>query len=322
MIYAAEGADLLSITPVRVKQLLKEIRNGETEKETYGRVRIEPAEMTELIKRRGLSYKKTFATIGMEKGGIGKSLLTVNVAIRKAQTGAKVLIIDLDPEACATNFLIPDAAASSGNFVTMLEIFKDRKLTFSDAAIPTKIDGLDIVPCKGKARRVEKYIRDDNLSNLMKKRLGDLSKYDLVLFEVPPTFTNIISMAYMASDLIVMPTFPDAWSLESILLTIEDVSEACHEWGTKLPEMKILLNKYNSNRRASTDAWGVLTRDFGDKVLPFQIPERADVQNSINEGKSVWEIGSPKVVRDSIDQLAHYILPLISISDFKSEVVQ
>ncbi|MEI8347020.1 MAG: ParA family protein [Pseudomonadota bacterium] len=277
--------------------------------------------MAKLIKLRGLTYKKTIATIGMEKGGIGKSLLTINVAMRKAQTGAKVLIIDLDPEACATNFLIPDAAANSGSFVTMLEIFKDRRLTFSDAAIPTGIGGLDIVPCKGKARRVDKFIRDDNLSNLMHKRLGDLSRYDLVLFEVPPTFTNIISMAYMASDLIVMPTFPDAWSLESILLTIEDVTEACHEWATKIPEMKILLNKYNPTRRASVDAWGVLTRDFGDKVLPFQIPERADIQNSINEGKSVWEIGSPKVVKDALDQLAHYILPLESLNNLVSNEI-
>lgn len=312
MISPSECAELLGLTDTRIKQIFKEIV-PESEivrtKAENGKIRITPTQVRRLIESRNSSYVHTIATFGNEKGGVGKSLITINVAIRRAQLGARVLIIDLDPEACATNFLIRDEDFDKDCF-TMLEVFKDNML-FKDAIIPTKYEFLDIVPCRGKSRRAERYVRDENLGSLIKSRLKGLSEiYDLILFEVPPTFSNIIASAYAASDIVVIPTFPDTWSLESVLLTIEDIKEMSEKWQTKAPEIKVILNKYRVDRLASQEAWETMTKEMGNYLLPFQIKESADLQNSINSGKSLFESHAPKSIKDSFGMLADLVSPL------------
>lgn len=314
MITPNECAELISLSHMRVKQLIKELY---PEDEIYrtkpenGQIRLTSKQARKLINQRGLTFQNTIATFGNEKGGVGKSLITINVAIRRAQQGARVLIIDLDPEACATNFLLKEEHFQN-DYLTMLEVFKN-DIKFKDAILPSRYEFVDIVPCRGKARRAEKFVRDENLGLLIDKKLEGLRElYDLVLFEVPPTFSNIIASAYISSDIVVIPTFPDSWSLESVLLTLEDVEEEAKKWGRPVPEMKVLLNKYRPDRTASKDAWSTMISEFSDHVLPFQIKESADLQNAINEGKSVFETKSPKMVKEAITMLADYVCPLIN----------
>jgi len=312
MISPSECAELLHLTDARVKQLFKSIV-PESEivrtKAENGKIRMTPPQVKKVIDSRNATYKHTVATFGNEKGGVGKSLITINVGIRRAQLGARVLIIDLDPEACATNFLLKEEDIGK-DFYTMLEVFKDG-LLFKDAIVPTKYEYLDIVPCRGKSRRADKFVRDENLGSLIKSRLKGLSEiYDLILFEVPPTFSNIIASAYAASDIVVIPTFPDSWSLESVLLTIEDINEMAEKWQTKTPEIKVIMNKYRTDRIASQEAWEMMTREMVNYLLPFQIKESADLQNSINSGKSLFETHAPKAVKDSFNMLADLVCPL------------
>lgn len=313
MITPNECAQLLSISHMRVKQLIKEHYTEDQifrTKPEKGQIRLTSEQARKLICERGLKFQNTVATFGNEKGGVGKSLITINVGVRRAQQGARVLIIDLDPEACATNFLLDDRYFEQ-DYLTMLEVFKN-DIKFEDAVLPTKYESLDVVPCRGKARRAEKFVRDENLGALMESKLGKLKeKYDLILFEVPPTFSNIIASAYISSNVVIIPTFPDSWSLESVLLTLEDVEEEANKWQRPIPEMKVLLNKYRPDRTASKDAWNTMMREFGSHVLPFQIKESADLQNSINDGKTIFETKSPKIVKEAITMLGDYVCPLI-----------
>lgn len=314
MITPNECAEMLAISNMRVKQLIKE-HYSEDEifrtKPENGQIRLTSEQTRKLIFERGLSFQSTKAIFGNEKGGVGKSLITLNVAIRRAQQGARVLIIDLDPESCATNFLL-DNEHFDTDYLTMLEVFKNEDVTFKDAILPTRYEFVDIVPCRGKARRAERYTRDENLGKLMDEKLKGLEEeYDLILFEVPPTFSNIIASAYITSDIVVIPTFPDSWSIESVMLTLEDVEECANKWSRKVPEMKILLNKYRPDRTASKDAWETIMKEFGSYVLPFQIKESADLQNSINDGKTIFESKSPKIVREAITMLGDYVCPLV-----------
>lgn len=295
------------------------IENVERTKPKTGKILLSREQVGAIYKKRGFSFTRNIVTIGNQKGGVGKSLLTLNTAIKKSkEEGAKVLIIDLDPESCATNFLLRDEDFDK-EYITMLEVFKDG-LNFESAILPTKYDGLDIVPCKGKARRAEKFVRDENLGSLMTKKLEGLEGYDLIMFEVPPTFSNIIEAAYIASDIVIMPCFPDAWSIESCALTDEDIRESSEKWNVKNPEIRIILNKYSENRNASKDAWSTLLKEFGDQVLPMKIKDTAELQNSINNGQSIFDKGvkASKALKESFSELSSFICPLQD----KNEVIQ
>ena len=322
MILSGEVAKNCNVTLNTIKADIDNIfglENIQRSTPVNGKIILTNEQVKKLYAKRGLGFRKTVAVIGNQKGGVGKSLLTLNSAVKKANEGARVLIIDLDPEACATNFLLKDSDFENDN-LTMLEIFKEN-LKFKDAILPTKYEGVDIVPCKGKARRAERFVRDENLGTLMKDKLEGLDSYDLVLFEIPPTFSSIIEAAYISSDIVVMPTFPDAWSIESCMLTDEDIEESCKKWGISKPTVKIILNKYNENRNASKEAWETIAQSFGDKVLPIKIKDTAELQNSINNGNSIFDKGvkSSKSLKENFSELSNYLCPLERIE--KSKVI-
>lgn len=310
MLNVRQVSDILDVSPVRVKQILRDnpefIINRESS--NNGLIKIPHSTVRNLLENKGLSYKKRIVTIGMEKGGVGKSLLTINTAINLASRGARVLIIDLDPEACSTNHLAKENV-DFDSFKTIYEVFK-HSLQIKEIIVETRYAGLHLAPCRGKARRTDRLVSDRNPKKLLKDQMEGLDDYDLILFDVPPTFSKIISSAYLTSDLVIVPTFPDVWSLESVQLTIDDIKEDSDTFDAKMPDIKILMNKFNPSRRASQDAWKALIEDYKTLVLPFQIKESAQLQNSINEGYGIIETNANRNIKDQIDQLSQFICPL------------
>ena len=225
--------------------------------------------------------------------------------------GAKVLIIDLDPEACTTNVLLDDSFNS--DYKTIYEVLK-HDLPFSEVIVPTKYEGLDLVGCKGVARRAERLVSDQNPKKILRDKMQDLDKYDLIMFDIPPSFSRLISSAYLTSDLIIMPTFPDSWSIESLQLTLDDLEEECSQFEVKVPEIKILMNKFLPDRKASQEAWKVLVNNFGDYLLPFQIKESAGLQNTINNGISIFESPKYPEIKESLNLLSRTISPIETMS--------
>ncbi len=311
------ASEILGITSHRVKQIIEE-RNIPCEKGPgkFSRVKIPNESFRKMLLLRGFDYERNIVTIGQEKGGVGKSLLTFNIAVNMARRGAKVLIIDLDPEACLTNLMIKPKD-ESGKFATVFEALK-YNTPFRDIIEPTRYEGIDIVGCKGVARRVERVIADQNPKKLLKSKMDGLEKYDLILFDVPPTFSRLISAAYLTSDIVIMPTFPDAWSIESIQLTVDDIKEDCAEFECEVPDLKILMNKFLADRKASRDAWSTLSRDFSEYLLPYQIKESAALQNFVNDGHSIFENAGHAEIKGAINNVCSIICPLIK----KTEVNQ
>lgn len=318
MINVASASEILGISTHRVKQIIEEkkILCERSGAGNYARLIIPNESFRKLLSLRGFSYERNIVTIGQEKGGVGKSLITFNIAVNMARRGAKVLIIDLDPEACITNLIITPRAGE-GNFETIFEAIKYNK-SFKEIIEPSRYDGIDIVGCKGVARRVERIVGDQNPKKILKSKMDGLEKYDLILFDVPPTFSRLISAAYLCSDLVIMPTFPDSWSIESIQLTIDDIHEDCSEFDNKVPEIKILMNKFLPDRKASRDAWAVLSREFPNYLLPFQIKESAALQNFVNEGLSIFETSGYAEIKDAINNISGVICPLVK----QNEVTQ
>lgn len=280
-----------------------------------GNRRIPHTTARQLFSHFGKAFARRTVTLGIEKGGVGKSFLTCNVAATLAPMGCRCLLIDLDPQACATNLLLPEDTDYSA-VMTALEVFEAGGPTFAEAARRSRIEGLDLVACKGKARRLHRRLANDDASVLLRSQLGDLSAYDLVLFDVPPTFGDIITSAYLTSDLVVMPTLPDIWSIESIDLTLADIRDACQEFECPMPTCRVLLNRYAQHRAASRDALQELEENYGDLLLPFHIREAAAIQNAINEGYSVYQrrSGCSPEVREAVRALAETVCPVVSLA--------
>ena len=314
MLTVKETSSLVKLTPTRIKQLLKENEgwNIQRSRGQSGFIKIPHETIRNFLDHKNLSYVSRVITIAVEKGGVGKTFLSTNVAVECSRRGAKVLLIDLDPEACSTNTLLPEDMDYQ-KIKTVLEVFT-HDLSFKSTAIPSRYQGLDIVPCKGLARRVEKHVISENPKYLIANKLEGLrDSYDLIMFDLPPSFSTLVSSAYLACDEVIMPCMPTIYCEESVDLTISDIKDEAKKYDAKIPKIKILLNSFRNSEKASRDTRHNVEIDFRDLLLPFEIGKTADVQNNINEGVTVFEGKAGKDIRNDIRLLAEHICPLVKI---------
>ena len=314
MLTVRDAARTLALTPARLKQILKQDINLKYEraKENNGLIKIPEATMAQLLNTRGKRIANKKIVIKSQKGGVGGTSITVQTAIRIPQTrGCKVLVIDADPEASSTSFLLPENVTLDG-LPSLLEVFKN-DIPLKDCIIPSKFDGVFLVPAKGVMRRVDRLLISENPKTLIRKKLASIEYlgFSTIFFDLPPTYSRLSESCYLTADLVILPTDPSGWGIEGVSLTYEDINFSCEEFEIKRkPEIKILINKYNPLRKASKESWVELTQNFKDLVLPITIKESADFQNANNDAQSIFKAKCPQELRASIDEVCHLVAPI------------
>lgn len=313
MITVKQAALSLSISPVRLKQILKENHlKFERGSGNNGIIQIPSSTMSRLLSLRKKRIEKKKVVIKSQKGGVGGSSLTIQTALRVSEArGAKVLIVDADPEASSTSFLLSeDINISECN--SLLEVFKN-DTPMENCILPTRFDGVSLLPAKGVMRRIDRLLISENPKTLIEKKLKTINHMDFttIFMDLPPTYSRLSESCYLAADLVILPTDPSAWGLEGVMLTHEDINASCEEFEvSKKPEIKILMNKYNPSRVATREAWESLLQNFQDMVLPITVKESADLQNATNSGLSIFHTRCSQEVRVSIDELCQLIAPI------------
>jgi chromosome partitioning protein len=310
MINATQAAEILNLTPTRVRQLLQEnALDFVRAKGKTGAIRISPASMTKLIHLRGAELEKKRVVIKQQKGGVGGTTISLFTAVRLAEKGVRVLYVDLDSEANASSYLASDDFDfSSAN--TFLEVIRDNT-PIKDCIVPSKFGNLDLIPSKGLLRKLDRITGDKNPKKLMSGYMDQVEEnYDLIIFDIPPTYTKITESAYLAANLIILPYDSSTFSIEGVVLTYEDLLESMKEFDVKDIEIKVLMNKFQGTTIASKDALATMGKEMGDKFLPFSIRNSSDAVTVINEGRNLFEGKANPELRSNIETLCDFIMPV------------
>lgn len=318
MISTKAAGEILGITPHRVKQILNSTESLDFLRKESGnhQIKIPSTTMSELLKLRGKEVVPRTCVIKSQKGGVGGTTITINAAIRAAQKGAKVLVWDLDPESNATSFFMKEDFDYE-NAHTTLELFK-QDISLRECIAETRFDGVYMIPAKGIMRRVDKIVMASNPKNLLRSKLKEIKKdgFTTIFFDLPPTFSRLSESAYITADLCLLPTDASSFGIEGAILTKEDIEESCEEFEQRRPEIKVFLSRAHNNTRTSVkDSWEYLVNEFGPDMLPIKVPERADVVNNTNHGKSIFEGKCSNDVRSAIDELVELVAPIRDINE-------
>lgn len=218
------------------------------------------------------------------KGGVAKTTTAVNLAAALTQTGAKVLLIDLDPQghcARATGF---DPASLK---LTSLDLFLGSE-NIEDIILKTNFGELYILPSNFTLGTVEIALKDADLipSHLdLRQRLkGQTDGYDYVVIDCPPSLSYLTYNALTASDWVLLPVQCEYLAMSEIAVTLSAVNNIKRSTNKELRILGILLTMYDATTRISQEVAAEIFDTFSTTVFPQPIPKSVSLVEAQTRG--------------------------------------
>jgi chromosome partitioning protein len=190
-----------------------------------------------------------------QKGGVGKSSIAVNLAAISAQRGLKTLIIDLDPQCNASQYLLGEAAVFSrdkpelspniGQFFAQSLAFRAKEKPLSEYVHATDFAKLFLIPSNPELREIEHLLESKHKIYKLAAALKELSDhYDAIYIDTPPAFNFYTLSALIAAERCLIPFDCDAFSRRALYTLLENVDETCKDHNADLKVEGIIINQF------------------------------------------------------------------------------
>jgi len=226
-------------------------------------------------------------TIANQKGGVGKTTSAVNLAASLALHGARVLVVDLDPQGNASTALDVEHRAGTASVYNVL--VDDQPLAGIVRAV-TDIPGLYCAPATidlagAEIELVPLVAREGRLSRAFADY--DASKLDYILIDCPPSLGLLTVNALVAAAEVLIPIQCEYYALEGLEQLLRTIDLVRSHLNPGLYVSTILLTMYDGRTRLASQVADEVREHFGEVVLSTVIPRSVRVSEAPSYGQSV-----------------------------------
>ncbi len=239
-------------------------------------------------------------SIANQKGGVGKTTTTINLAASLATHGKRVLLLDLDPQGNATMGSGVDKYGLERSTYDVL--LGDAAL--ADAVVRSETSGFDVLPSNADLTAAEVGLMS---APMREKRLSlaltpARAKYDYILIDCPPSLNMLTVNALVASDGVIIPLQCEYFALEGLTSLLDTIRQIQQSRNANLEIEGILRTMHDPRNNLSNDVSTQLISHFNELVYRTVIPRNVRIAEAPSHGLPV--MAYDKSSRGAVSYLA------------------
>lgn len=235
---------------------------------------------------RGASVMGRIIAVANQKGGVGKTTTSINLAASLASTGRAILLVDMDPQGNATMGLGVDKTALERTACDVLL----EEAAFEDVVVSITEVGVSLLPGNGDMTAAEVQLRNRRGGEVaLKQALAAANEFDYVVIDCPPALSMLTVNALAAADHVLIPMQCEYYALEGLSDLLDTLEQVRTVINPQLQVAGLLRTMYDPRNRLSCDVSAQLLEHFPGRVLRTIIPRNVRLAEAPSYGLPAYK---------------------------------